>query len=445
MFELNRSLNLVKKFIRINLNQFRQIHLYDRPKLNFTELSNRKVLKVSGKDAFSYIQMMTTNNLQKSFNCSSSFMTNPNSKILCDFLIYKIKGDVFDKELILNGLTKHTYGKRLVDCLDGNEKIRRSNKELIEELKYYTNKEDDEEILYLECDAELVENIRKTFFVRNLGNDVKFEILNDQKVYTIYPSIDENLENNKYRLKDEFISTYFICVNDPRLPYLGQRVISKMSRKHLDYFLNSYVFLSCHLTQKSLKDYKLNRYKLGVGEGLKEHFMGSTVLSSFNADLLYGVNLYKGGFLGSTPINRLMNRNTKYMRRLLPFEFINPTNKKLTNFPCGTQFVRNNNEDQVIGEYINSIDNYGIGYFKLNSFVHIAKNRSLKVQLELEDQYLDAIVRIPFWWPYFKDRNYLTYEEDLMNFKDNLLNERLENSNKDQNELIQENDQLKIR
>lgn len=60
--------------------------------LNFTELKNRKVIKVSGRDAFSYMQMLITNNLQQNANCLNCYMTNPLSQILCDLLIYKIKG-----------------------------------------------------------------------------------------------------------------------------------------------------------------------------------------------------------------------------------------------------------------------------------------------------------------------------------------------------------------
>ena len=434
MISIKRSF---KDYLKLN-RLIRQLNRYSTESsgqtLNFTQLTNRKVLKVSGKDAFSYIQLMTTNNLQQKFNCLNSFMTTPNSKILCDLLIYKIKGDVFDKELILNGLTNANFGKRLIDCLkESDEELdnelngelsTKSNKELKEELindlKQYSSNEASEEILYLECDANLIDHIRKTLFVRNLHYDVKLEILDDLKVFTAYSQFDDdNLSRDKFILNNEYVSSYFICVNDPRLPYLGQRIITKLPVLNLIKLLNDYIFMNVSLKKSTIKDYKLNRYKLGVGEGLKEHYMAATLLSSFNADFLNGISLYKGGYLGSTLVKRIVKRKDKHLRRLLPFKFINhsPT-KTIDNFPTGLEFVE---DDQLIGKYINNVDSYGIGYFKLNSFAQINKCRSIKVKLNFENANLDALIKIPFWWPdEILQPDYLTYEDDLLRFKKQL-------------------------
>ena len=412
------------------LQRPRLLHYDHAATLNFSELTSRKVLQVSGKDAFSYIQMLTTNNLQQTFNCLNSYMTTPNSKILCDLLIYKVKGDVFEKELILNGLTGENYGKKLVDCLDRNETIKETNADLIDELRRHSAATaDDEEVLYLECDRNLVDSLRKTLFVRNLGNDVKFEILNDQKVYAVYPTVEDyphsdrrpsnSVLNRHVTLNNEFMSSYFICVNDPRLPFLGQRVITKLPEADLLKILDQHIFLNCRLRKAPAKNYRLNRYKLGVGEGLKEHRMAATLLPSFNGDFLNGANLYKGGFLGQTPLNRILNRQYKFMRRLLPFRFFD-TDKKIqpTNLPTGIEFL--NKDDRPIGEYIDSIGNFGIGYFKLNSFVHLTPNRYITLKVTHNEETRHAIVLIPFWWPSIQKQVYLSYEDELSGLKEEL-------------------------
>lgn len=412
----------------------RLLHYHDATTLNFSELTNRKVLQVSGKDAFSYIQMLTTNNLQQTFNCLNSYMTTPNSKILADLLIYKIKGDVFEKELILNGLTRHNYGKKLVDCLDRDERIKESAADLIDELRRHSAAEgDNEEVLYLECDRQLADSLRKTLFVRNLGNDVRFEVLNDQKVYVVYPSVEDcphtnrrpsnSVLNRHVTLNNEFMSSYFICVNDPRLPFLGQRIITKLAEDDLRKILDQHIFMNCRLQKVPAKNYRLNRYKLGVGEGVKEHRMAATLLPSFNGDFLNGANLYKGGFLGQTPISRILGRQYKFLPRLLPFRFFETADQKqLANLPTGVEFL--DKHDQPIGEYIDSIGNFGIGYFKLNSFVHLTPNRYITAKVTHNEETRQAIVLIPFWWPAIQKQVYLSYEDELGGLRDEL--QRLE-------------------
>lgn len=404
-------------------NVGRESNEYNKSTLNLTELKNRKLIKVSGRDAFSYIQLLTTNNIQQNSNCLNSYMITPNSRLLADLLIYKIKGDVFDKELVLNGLTHRNYGKRLVDCLETDGKLNESNRDLIDELKQFMDK-DDEEILFLECDADLVDSIKRTLFVRRLGQDVEFEILNEHQIYSIYPSIDANL-NERFNLHDEFMSSYFCFVNDPRLSYLGQRIVTRLPKDALRTFLLSILKYRFFLDSKSLREYKLHRYKLGVGEGLNEHLMAKTSINSFNADLLNGIDLYKGCFLGSAPVNRVLDRKNKYIRRLLPFKFINSTNQKITNLPAGVEFLTLNGNS--IGELIGNVGDYGIGYFQLTPFIHINHSSFIKVRLNYDqlDDRLDAIVKIPFWWPDFKKIQFLTYENGLMFFKEQLSNKNM--------------------
>ena len=421
--------------IQFKCLQIRHLNYDSSTTLNFSELTNRKVLKVSGKDAFSYIQMMTTNNLQQTFNCLNSYLTTPNANILADLLIYKIKGDVFEKELILNGLTGENYGKKLVDCLDQNGAIKENNPNLIDEMRRHSTP-DDEEVLYLECDGRLVDSVRKTLFVRNLGNDVKFEVLHDQRVFVVYPTVEDNphsdqrpsnsVLNRHVTLNNEFMSSYFVCVNDPRLPFLGQRIITRLPEDDLLKILNSHIFSNCSLQKVAAKNYRLNRYKLGVGEGLKEHYMAATLLPSFNGDFLNGANLYKGGCLGQTPISRILNRQYKFMRRLLPFRFVNPTGRKLVNLPTGIEFTTKH--DKLVGEYINSIGDFGIGYFKLNSFVHLTPNRYLKVKVTYEEETLNALAYIPFWWPAIQKQVYLSYEDELMGLKEELQKPMLDDT-----------------
>lgn len=411
-FKSLNNINIqVRRFHNDRTNETKPIH-------NFTELTNRKVLKVKGKDAFSYIQMLTTNNLQQNFNCLNSYLVNPTSKILCDLLIYKVKGDVFDKELILNGLTGDNYGKRFVDCI----KESKENSQLIDDIQEYSDlNKDEEEIIYLECDAKLADSLRKTLFVRRLGQDVEFEILNDHKVYCVFPTIDElNKErsNAKFVMENEFVSNYFLCVNDPRLPYLGQRIITKLPRSNLNNLIRNEIFKYVDLKDVSIRDYRLNRFKLGVGEGLSEHRMAATNVNSFNGDFLNGIDLYKGGYLGSAIINRVLDRRHKYMRRLLPFKFINKTGKKINRLPTGLEMCK---DDKTIGDLIDNVGDYGIGYFKMHSFVYIKNCRYIKVKLKYVHDDLEAIVKIPFWWPNFKDLKFLDYEEELLKFKEEHL------------------------
>lgn len=316
---------------------------------------------------------------------------------------------------MLNGLTRHNYGKRFADCLEADDELKSSNEELIEELRQHSK--DDEEILYLECDAKLADSIRKTLFVCRLNEDVDFEVQDDLRVFAIFPKTNANLKEN-FLLENEFISNYFCLVNDPRLPYLGQRLITKLPFDALRRILRT-LFYQMNLNQSSLREYKLNRYKLGVGEGLQDHHMNHTLVNSFNGDILNGVDLYKGGFLGSTRLHRITTRKYKYLRRLLPFEFITKSNGKLVNYPPGTRFHSLTNDEEV-GQLINNIGPYGIGYFKLEPFVHINYERYIKVRLNDLSDPQDAIVRIPFWWPALSELEFLTYEDGLANFKKEL-------------------------
>ena len=99
------------------------------------------------------------------------------------------------------------------------------------------------------------------------------------------------IENNDFILK-EVISDDFQIVNDPRIPHMGYRLLSRIGGNTFEDI--SKLIEDKRIEEGNLSHYRRYRYKLGVSEGYKDLLSGFFFPFECNGDYLNAVSVDKG-------------------------------------------------------------------------------------------------------------------------------------------------------
>lgn len=203
-------------------------------------LKNRSILKVEGAESHSFLQDLSTNDinrLDEGTKCVFTTFLNSKGKVLHDAMIYKGK--------------------------DNNE-------------------------YWVDCDAASLEALQVHMLMCMRGSQVEIRSAENMfSVWAVFSPKEEDVE--MIDLGDNIL----VC-RDPRLAELGLRVVapvgtnvaSKMARLGLSVF------------SAPVPLYNWLRYKLGVGEGFKEIPYGRYTPWEVNCDYLDGLSSTKGSFVG---------------------------------------------------------------------------------------------------------------------------------------------------
>lgn len=380
-------------------------------RFSIVRLSNRSMLQVTGRDTFSFIQTLITNDLQTQKQSVASLLVNENGRILCDLIVHRVSGDPFDKELRLNGLTWRNFGKRFVDCkmspgsAANYDTAHQSNEPETLRIQMPPEK------LWIECDQELAQPLLKTIVGRKVRENVNVQLLPHLNVYAIYPIDRPDAEHTHESMIEvpSLVTERALFTSDPRLDLIGYRFVTESTEDELLIQFSAAMLniKAERITNGTMKDYEMHRFQLGVAEGLHELGHAKMFFLETNADYLNQLSFEKGSFTGNRPSGRVYSRK-KLRMRLLPFEVVavNHECNDLPPMPAHSSFVY---RGIPVGRVVkNGSDGNGIGVFNMQVLgPRMALiDASGRLEIEVLHQYSGrkVRVRVPQWWPQLSDR-----------------------------------------
>lgn len=218
-----------------------------KPKLEL--LSHRCLIRIEGDGMYDYCQGLMTNDIFRLKTEKSLFtmILNAKGRVLYDCLVYKV----------------------------------------------------DDHIL-LECEKDSVSDLMKYLKMYLLRRKLNINILDDTSVWALFSSTPMNMEFNSVSL-----------FNDPRLPILGQRIISDKTSG-----IKNEIFLD-ELDNKTT--YQQWRYTNGVAEG-SELLKGQSFPLEMNCDYLNGISFNKGCYVGQELTARTHHTGVT-RKRIMPLVF----------------------------------------------------------------------------------------------------------------------------
>ncbi|KAJ1528882.1 hypothetical protein ONE63_007251 [Megalurothrips usitatus] len=257
-------------------------------------LCERSLLRVTGADAYGFLQGLMTNDIAHVQSGVSSMYT-----------------------MFLN-----TRGRIIYDAII-----------------YQTNETG---VMYIECDSQATVSLEKHLKVYRLRKKVDISVFEDCRVWAVYnPSLNEspNKGNLVDELKDKLLGRVLPCeelelgtrdrkeslsVNslssknnilifrDPRIYELGLRVICPVSED-----------IAKLLSVEKGSTYRNLRYCLGVGEGISELPPDGCFPLEANCDYLHGVSFHKGCYIGQELTARVYHTGV-VRKRLMPLSLDAP-------------------------------------------------------------------------------------------------------------------------
>ena len=199
--------------------------------LKYTQLRNRGLLKIEGKDAIKCLQGLLTNDVQlfhidDNWNAMYAMFLNSNGRVLYDVIFYKCEST------------------------------------------------DEVPSFLVECDKSASQDIMKHLKTYKLRAKVNISGVEDLVPWVVFSS------KNPFDLKKASNPDVHTAVKDPRLGELGFRVVLPRGCLVPSYFED------VHETDDST--YKVHRAKLGVCEGVEEISPGNALPLEYNVVYLKG-------------------------------------------------------------------------------------------------------------------------------------------------------------
>ncbi|XP_060871919.1 putative transferase CAF17 homolog, mitochondrial isoform X1 [Metopolophium dirhodum] len=218
-----------------------------KPKLEL--LSHKSLIKIEGDGMYDYCQGLMTND------------------------IFRLKTEKSLFTMILN-----SKGRVLYDCL--------------------VYKVDDH--ILLECEKDSASDLIKYLRMYLLRRKININVLDDSSVWALFSSTPMDMKLNS-------VSVF----NDPRLPILGQRIISDKTSG-----IRSEIFLD---ERDNKFTYQQWRYRNGVAEG-SELLKGQSFPLEMNCDYLNGISFNKGCYVGQELTARTHHTGVT-RKRIMPLIF----------------------------------------------------------------------------------------------------------------------------
>ena len=224
-----------------------------------TLLSNRSLLKLSGKDTFEFLQNLISNDLKtlSDMKVIYSALLTPQGKFLHDFFVISWKGDIY------------------LDCL------KERSSDLIRRLTMY--------------------KLRADCTITDVSEDLKISAL-----------FDGSNDDFPQLAGDASSSDAHVLYADPRIKELGYRVIETTDSN----FTNALTDAS----EVPFEDYTAFRLSHGVPEGGTDIQPEKNFLLEANFEELNGVSFSKGCYIGQELTARTKYR-AKIKKRLFAFKY----------------------------------------------------------------------------------------------------------------------------
>ena len=162
-------------------------------------------------------------------------------------------------------------------------------------------KDDKNKHLLIEIDSKLLDSMTKFLNSYRIRRKVEVKAEKDFDVWVLFPSVHrfdeqtvEELNDNKISFDDNNTED-MIVVRDPRLKEMGFRLLVKQNENQTKDKIKSLLkSKSIEFNETNVEEYEKFRYRLGVGEGVKDFPIESCFPLEANGDFLHGISFHKG-------------------------------------------------------------------------------------------------------------------------------------------------------
>jgi len=257
--------------------------------------------------------------------------------------------------------------------------------------------------ILLECPRSLSVALSRLLFAMKVKRNIKIEQY-DSHVWSLVPQDTSMWQEHMSRIP-ETSSEDMIVSRDPRLPFLGYRILSSLP---IDSFsgLRSLLGLQPEeIEEASLQQYTKFRFRLGIGEGEVDHPEGLAYPLECNADFLNGLSFRKGMFTGDWVTGRNYRKGVK--TRIMPIAFPDLDSKQLDRHMVAPWTELSFPDGEPIGIIRNRVDTYAIAAIQQRPlFNKCLKDKSFGKEMKLIHTIsgLPVLTWIPFWWQSFDRR-----------------------------------------
>jgi len=257
---------------------------------------------------------------------------------------------------------------------------------------------------YVECDSRVAEPLERHLKMYRVRRKVDIERMGDEiAVWSMFDPTIERLddadaanENGKRKLEGMILpcgaindkASKFIdgitIYQDPRLSDLGVRILAG-SRIDGHEIIKHFDPAVSRLSDR-VEYYKEFRYKLGIGEGIRDLPPGKALPLEINCDYLHGVSFHKGCYIGQELTARTYHTGV-VRKRLMPLIFRNGI-ETVKSLAYDEKIV--DESGNVVGKFRGCAEKYGLGLMRINESLNARR-------LLLAD--MSVQVNKPAWWP----------------------------------------------
>lgn len=257
-------------------------------------------------------------------------------------------------------------------------------------------KAQEKDFFYLECDSRVVSDLVRHLKMYKLRRKVDIlQMENELKVWVLFDAQALNKEESHSNVKLE--GKIFPCgasnnkssklinniaiFGDPRLYDLGLRILAESNVPHEEIVKHLEPSIS---TRQDVAEYRVLRYKLGVGEGVEDLPAGKALPLEANIDYLHGISFHKGCYIGQELTAR--THHTGIVRkRLMPLIFDEAPEKALE---YDEKII--DDSGKVVGKFRGRENEYGLGLMRITEALNAKQLTVAGLSLK---------VKKPLWWP----------------------------------------------
>ena len=276
--------------------------------------------------------------------------------------------------------------------------------------------------------------MRRLLFGYNINREISVEAVNDIDLWTLIPKSHDFhfIQNNDFILK-EVISDDFQLVNDPRIPQMGYRLLTRIGGNRFEDIIK--LIEDKRVEEGSLSHYRSYRYKLGVSEGYDDLLSGFYFPFECNGDYLNAISVDKGlhrngikvcfkqfvcfkGLYTSEEKTISVYMKKAIIRRIMPIEFL-CSEAELSGHPTPPLTQISSDEIKKLGSLRNRIGINGIASLRVlaNDSITAITSKQLKGLVHNQSG-LKLKTWLPEWWPQNVNRIYfpeVDYPQNLFN------------------------------
>lgn len=251
--------------------------------------------------------------------------------------------------------------------------LNRGGRLLYDTIIYRTN---DPDTFLVECDREASADFRRHLRTYRVRKRIDIDSVDDEYMPWVLFSEGRHTEITQNSSIDLFITP------DPRLDSLGTRILAPTdvgtNQLGTDLWRNHEITV---INPTAENNYKLQRYKQGVGEGVKELPPGKCFPLEANADYLNGVSFNKGCYVGQELTARVHHSGV-IRKRYMPMRFTAPVS---SNYAVKSVAGAN------LGRVLGYAHNRGVGLLRIDPVL------GGQQQLVIDGE--RCFVERPNWWP----------------------------------------------